>query len=602
MQDTLFYTTQMGWLEGVLSLDGTLDKKQRKKRTLFLLFVSASTVFSGIALLSYVDMNLSACVVAVSSLLVQFFISLCLVIYILCKGPLTERLVMIACGTFSVAILALDLSARSTSGTTWPMLVLTVDFLLVMQVQERFVSLLVLCTLCYLVIIVAEETLRFGLLDLPGLVPQEGERGRRYLLERMTSCTSPPCKIKLGESVRSFLLAASVFVFDFIATRGFARDVLKEQATMERTINTVQEIASLLAGYEVEQVAELLATHEHELPEGMTTALRRLEQNLRVYKAYLPKTCLPFAEDEDSCQQSEALSLTRESSDTANSSSVCSFVKPNDTVLRVLGLASAEATLLTVNIKDTLRIVVEDHARFSELFTAVLSHTLDATAARHGMVDVFVGDRIHCSFNVSRRCANHATSALHAATMLFRTSSNDLSAHFNVGIATGKLLRGDMGCEVMRRFSMVGALVRDVHLIERAGRVFGCDVLCNRICFSDAECEHDLRLVPCRVEVSADGEGDVVAELLVPEEPCATVSSDEWMYMIGGDKPWESYNIAVRRYLKNEVTASAVTDAAHVSSMNVPVRVVPSEAPDNLRHTLTRDRIPASMQVTFSPR
>ena len=45
---------------------------------------------------------------------------------------------------------------------------------------------------------------------------------------------------------------------------------------MERTINAVQEIASLLAGYDVEQVAELLATHEHELPEGMTTALRSL--------------------------------------------------------------------------------------------------------------------------------------------------------------------------------------------------------------------------------------------------------------------------------------------------------------------------------------
>ena len=568
----------------MLSLDGTLDKKERKKRMLFLLFMSGTAAFTGIALLSYVNTNLFERFVSVAALLAQFFMSLCLVVYMLCKGPLTERLVMLVCGAFGVVILALDLSARCTANRTWPMLVLVVDFLLVMEVQERFASLLVLCTLCYLVMIAAEETLRFGLLDLPGLVPQEGERGRRFLLENKASCTSPPCTMTLGTSVRFFLLAASVFVMDFIATRGFARDVLKEQASMERTINAVQEIASLLAGYDVEQVAELLATHEHQLPEGMTTALRRLEQNLRVYKAYLPKTCLPFEEDDDSCQQSDSFSLT--SSGTSNSSG---FVKPNETVLRVLGLASAEATLLTVNIKDTLRIVVEDHACFSELFTAVLSHALTATATRHGMVDVFVGDRIHCSFNVSRRCANHATSALHAATMLFRTSSNDLSAHFNIGIATGKVLRGDMGCEVMRRFSMVGALVRDVHLIERAGRVFGCDVLCNRICFSDAECEHNLRLVPCRVEVSADGEGGVVAELLVPEEPRATVASDEWMYMIGGDKPWESYNIAVRRYLRNEVTASAVTDAAHVSSMKVPVRVVPSETPDILRHTLTRE-------------
>ena len=55
---------------------------------------------------------------------------------------------------------------------------------------------------------------------------------------------------------------------------------------MKCTINTVQEIAMLLAGYDVEKVAE--EEHGGELPEGMTTALRKLEQNLRVYKAYLP--------------------------------------------------------------------------------------------------------------------------------------------------------------------------------------------------------------------------------------------------------------------------------------------------------------------------
>ena len=298
---TYLHTTQMGWLEGVLSLDGTLDKKERKKRTLFLCLVLSSAVFPGTAALTYMGTDLSERLVPVLSLLLQCFMSLCLVIYILCKGPLTERLVVCACGVFSVTMLVLDLSARSTSGSSWPMLVLVVDLLLVMQVQERFVSLLVLCTLCYLVIIVAEETLRFGLLDLPGLVPQEGERGRRHLLESKASCASLPCAIKFGESFRAFLLAAAVFVIDFIATRGFARDVLKEQASIERTINAVQEIAALLAGYDVEQVAELLATHEHELPEGMTAALRRLEENLRKYRPYLPAAL--FEVDEDGVQQ-----------------------------------------------------------------------------------------------------------------------------------------------------------------------------------------------------------------------------------------------------------------------------------------------------------
>ena len=90
----------------------------------------------------------------------------------------------------------------------------------------------------------------------------------------------------------TMIAAVCVFVIDFIVTRGFAREVLKEQASMERTINAVQEIASLLARYDVEKVAELLEEHEHELPVGMTVALRALEKNLRSYKAYLPQTCL----------------------------------------------------------------------------------------------------------------------------------------------------------------------------------------------------------------------------------------------------------------------------------------------------------------------
>ena len=174
------------------------------------------------------------------------------------------------------------------------------------------------------------------------------------------------------------------------------------------------------------------------------------------------------------------------------------------------------------------------------------------------MVDVFVGDRVHCSFNTSRQCANHATSALHTATMLLQDSK---PSQVNIGVATGKVLRGDMGCEVMRRFSMVGTLVRDVHGMERAERILGCDVLCNRMCFSEAECEHEMRLIPCKVEVSATSDTpEVVAELL-PDTAPSMDTSIEWMYQIGKSKKWENYNTTVRKYLKGDVSAAAVEEA-----------------------------------------
>ena len=555
------------WYRSVLSLDGTLSKRKQQVRALFFGFNISAFIFALLLIPSSRERFDLEPMFAVALTMVSF-VSLFAVLAVLSKMNLTSGLVVLCAYGYGLAVCISDLAHRVKGETMWAPLVLLVDFLLVMEVPTRYTVVFVAGVTVWLCTASFEEMLRFGLFDLPGLLPQHGVQGRWELHREQGECTELPCvRVSVVSSV-------AVFLIDFIATRGFARDMLKEQATMQRTINVVQEIASLLARYDVEEVAELLATHEHELPEGMTTALRRLEQNLRVYKAYLPQTCLPFEED---LHEGDSASFTYSSETSSQASSRrMSVVKP-ETVVRVLGLAQAKATLFSVNIKDTLRLLEDDSARFSELFTAMLLGVLRATEAKQGMVDVFVGDKVHCSFNVSRKCITHATSALHAATMLFRTSSNDLSAHFNIGIATGKLLRGDMGCEVMRRFSMVGALVRDVHLIERAGRVFGCDVLCNRICFSDAECEHQLRLIPCKVEVSQGCETEVVAELVVSDDKLAVGANEdnEWMYVIGGNGRWDAYNTAVRMYLLGSATADDVSaQATEGDRISTPVTVV----------------------------
>ena len=277
----------MPWLEGVLSLDGTLDKKARKKRAMFLLFCVCAA-FCVMALFSYVGQGVSERVVAATSVLSVLGIALCATVRILFKCPLTEGFVLFTGGTLMFFLIGMDLSARTTGNTTWPLLVLAVDFLLVMQVQDRYVSWMVGATLCYLLLMAVEETLRFGLLDLPGLVPQHGALGRWKKMEVMTDCASLPCAMPAEMSLRILLVSTAVFVIDFITTRGFARTILKEQATMQRTINVVQEIAGLLARYDVEGVAEMLKVQRDELPEEMHATLQRMEENLRKYRPYLP--------------------------------------------------------------------------------------------------------------------------------------------------------------------------------------------------------------------------------------------------------------------------------------------------------------------------
>ena len=551
----------MKCLHGVLSLDGTLDKKGTELRTHFFVFVCAGLVSSILTFIGTLPAELSYPVALIGTALVVLALSagICAV---LCRVPLTTRLVVGTLYITTSGVFLWDLNGRVIGMTFWPTLVLAVDMLLVMQVPTRYSLGLVCVIVMWLFLLGVEESFRFGLFDIPGLPKQEGEHGRVAMMNRYINCDAIPCARSFPSPV--MLSSVGVFMIDFIVTRGFARQVLKEQASMERTINTVQEIASLLARYDVEKVAELLEEHEHELPVGMTVALRALEKNLRSYKAYLPQTCFVSEDSEVECTDdvpSEDDCAERTASSESSSTNASLTANARHTTLV---LTSVKATLLTVNIKDTLRLVEQDSAHFSSFFTTLLLKTLKATDAHRGMVDVFVGDRVHCSFNTSRQCVNHATSALHTATMLFRGLK---LSQVNIGVATGKVLRGDMGCAVMRRFSMVGTLVRGVHGMERAGRILGCDVLCNRLCFSDAECEHEMRLIPCKVEVSATSDTpEVVAELLLDMDELLNMAAsghpvEEWMYQIGKNSEWENYNTAVRKYLKGDVPAAVVEDA-----------------------------------------
>ena len=559
-----------GWLERVLSQDGTLHKEECRHRVIF--FVLNVAVFVAILIITALGAKQNTVPVTLMVRCILACTSFVALILLLCKQP-TDHLVLVTTAIYTLCIAFSDLSGRSYGEPGWAPFVLVVDYLLVMGVNERYTVGVVCVVVVWLIVVTFEQAFRFGLLDMPGLYPQDGEFGRREVFRKQVDCTDLPCPTGQMQSV---LYVIPIFVIDFIATRGFARAILKEQATMERTINTVQEIASLLAGYDVERVAELLAEHEGQLPEEMTSALRSLEENLRKYKAYLPQTCLPFERDEGTLLENEEGEDDEFSEDDMQACSSSETVGSPRAHCQVqpLSLSSTKATLLTLNIKDTLLRLEKDSTCFAQLFSSVLISTLDATDVRRGMVDVFVGDRIHCSFNASKQCATHATSALHTATMLMQ-GSDEVRTHVNMGVATGKVLRGDMGCHVrMRRFSMVGALVRDVLAIERAGRVLGCDVLCNRLCFSDAECEHNLRLIPCKVELAANCEAEVLGELVVPTEVATAAEADEWMYLIGGKKDWDNYNQAVRGYLKGETSAEAVQSASLIGNCALyPVHV-----------------------------
>ena len=272
-------------LDGVLSLDGTLSKKERERRSQFLLATTVAFVFLVLSFWVSVSVQLIHPAYLVATALVALGVcsAICAV---LCRVPLTTRVVVCTLYTCALGMLLWDLYARTLSTNRWPVLILVVDILLVMQVPTRYSVGLVGVISMWVVLLGVEESFRFGLFDLPGFPEQEGEVGRRHLANKLLDCSILPCAKSFPPP--NLIPPLAIFLLDFLVTRGFASEVLKEQASMERTINAVQEIASLLAKYDVEGVTRMLAARGSELPVEMYETLQTMERNLRRYRPYLP--------------------------------------------------------------------------------------------------------------------------------------------------------------------------------------------------------------------------------------------------------------------------------------------------------------------------
>ena len=273
----------MQYLKDALSLDGTLGKKETERRLRFLICgtIALCTTIVGVSL--SVDEQKPLSLAGTALLTIGCSIGSGAV---LCKVPLHTGIVVCSMYLSAAGLLLWDLVARTLSDDRWAALILVVDMLLVMRVPTFYTSGLVGFVVLWLSVLGVEESFRFGLYDLPGLPPQKGEYGREYYHNKAHECGKMPCPQPFPPS--KMMIGVAVFVIDFIITRGFAREVLKEQASMEKTINAVQEIASLLAKYDVEGVARMLAARGSELPEEMYETLHTMEQNLRRYKPYLP--------------------------------------------------------------------------------------------------------------------------------------------------------------------------------------------------------------------------------------------------------------------------------------------------------------------------
>eukprot|EP00754_Rhynchopus_humris_P046455 Rhum_TRINITY_DN5983_c1_g1::Rhum_TRINITY_DN5983_c1_g1_i1::g.18867::m.18867 len=99
-------------------------------------------------------------------------------------------------------------------------------------------------------------------------------------------------------------------------------------------------------------------------------------------------------------------------------------------------------------------------SEFVPSLARVLTEAMSCFHRYKGMVDLFMCDRVFVSFNASKSCVRHATSAAAASREFHDVFGKDPSARIslNVALVTGAALCGDMGCDVMKRYNVAGDL------------------------------------------------------------------------------------------------------------------------------------------------
>eukprot|EP01063_Lacrimia_lanifica_P018049 TRINITY_DN25011_c0_g1_i1.p1 TRINITY_DN25011_c0_g1~~TRINITY_DN25011_c0_g1_i1.p1 ORF type:complete len:912 (+),score=212.05 TRINITY_DN25011_c0_g1_i1:71-2806(+) len=204
--------------------------------------------------------------------------------YILAVKRLPDSVIAATITSTAVCVCFCDIafSAEMASSRPWPLFVILVDLLLVLQVDRKCSIALVGFVVFWMLLMEAEHIFRFGMLDMPGTIDYNTRRQR-------CDCDRPPCAETQALKQTGVVFAAIfVFVTDFLLTRAFATSLVEEGNRMGASIRAADVIANLLADFNLEAAKDHLDSNRDEIPAGLMEAFDRILRNLRSYRPFLP--------------------------------------------------------------------------------------------------------------------------------------------------------------------------------------------------------------------------------------------------------------------------------------------------------------------------
>ena len=268
----------------------------------------------------------------------------------------------------------------------------------------------------------------------------------------------------------------------------------------------------------------------------MQISFFQMISNLKEYRNYMPKSVLIETESDD-VETDNHTALTFQSalsSATSKTSNTSTSVVPNFRAV----LKSRRVSLAVTNAIAFSESNISDHREY-------LTKALECCTANGGIPDSFSGDRFIIMFNGPRTCGNHAVQAVITCRSIIATSPYTISS----SVATGTARCGNMGCEGLKRYSVIGSVFSVAMALERANRILKTNLVCCPLAQRDIANEFYTRIEDQLLYPKYKRSDTLVVHSVISEKK---VIAEEWMYQLESSEashPTKLHNEIMKLYL-----------------------------------------------------
>ena len=285
--------------------------------------------------------------------------------------------------------------------------------------------------------------------------------------------------------------------------------------------------------------------------------------NLVEYRNYMPQSVL-VNEDEEATASSTTTRKSRTKASGASSPTGSSMAQSSEVVqnqkalLRVEGMKKKKVSLAHMN-------VVAWHAfckkhKDAEVLSAhggVIERILVAVQHNKGVCDTFAGDKILATFNAFAPSATHRVACVKAAHEA-AAALGDVHK-ISYGCVTGEARVGNMGCNGMKKVSILGQCMSWVVVLERWNKKRNLPGVIDRILSREVEGQV---LVRCEGAVLYEKHSEKAEPVYAVKGLCSS-ENEEWMYQLeSANNPDALWNEVFEHIIKQDFEkASSLLDS-----------------------------------------